>query len=113
MDWFRADLRTAARVLAKNPAFTLIAVSALALGIGAKTLALNGEPYTVVGVLPPGFQSDPPADIFIPLQADPNSTNQGHYLRVSGRLKPGMTIDAAKAEMKVAGERFRKAYPKW
>lgn len=78
-----------------------------------RTLDLNGEPYTVIGVMPSGFQSDPPADIFIPLQADPNSTNQGHYLRVAGRLKPGVSIQAAKAELKVAGERYRKANPKW
>ena len=46
----------------------------------------------MVGVLPATFKSDPPADIFIPLQADPNSTDQGHYLLVAGRLKPGVTL---------------------
>ena len=59
--------------------------------IVGRPLALNGEPYTVIGVLARGFQSDPPADVFLPLQADPNSTNQGHYLRVAGRLKPGVS----------------------
>jgi hypothetical protein len=39
-------------------------------------IRISGEPTTVVGVLPATFKSDPPADIFIPLQADPNSTNQ-------------------------------------
>ena len=66
-----------------------------------------------MGVLPATFKSDPPADIFIPLQADPNSTNQGHYLSVAGRLKPGVTLQAARAEMKMVGERFRQANPKW
>jgi putative ABC transport system permease protein len=74
---------------------------------------IAGEPATVVGVLPASFKSDPPADIFIPLQADPNSTNQGHYLRVAGRLKPGVTLAAAKAQMKIVGERFRSANPRW
>ena len=74
---------------------------------------ISGEPTTVVGVLPATFKSDPPADIFIPLQADPNSTNQGHYLLVAGRLKPGVTLQAAKAEMKIVGERFRLANPMW
>ena len=59
--------------------------------VGAPIL-IGGEPTTVVGVLPATFKSDPPADIFIPLQADPNSTNQGHYLSVAGRLKPGVTL---------------------
>lgn len=74
---------------------------------------IAGEPTTVVGVLPATFQPDPPADIFIPLQADPNSTNQGHYLMVAGRLKAGVTLQAARAQMKIVGERFRQANPKW
>jgi predicted permease len=76
-------------------------------------ILIGGEPTTVVGVLPATFKSDPPADLFIPLQADPNSTNQGHYLSVAGRLKPGVTLQAARAQMKIVGERFRQANPKW
>ncbi|HXM43191.1 MAG TPA: ABC transporter permease [Bryobacteraceae bacterium] len=76
-------------------------------------IQIAGEPTTVVGVLPATFKSDPPADIFIPLQADPDSTNQGHYLLVAGRLKPGVTLQAAKAQMKIVGERFRQANPMW
>jgi len=64
-----------------------------------KPILLGGDPYTVVGILPTTFHSDPPADIFIPLQADPDSTNQGHYLLCAGLLKPGVDLDAAKANM--------------
>ncbi len=78
-----------------------------------KPILLGGDPYTVVGILPATFHSDPPADIFIPLQADPNSTNQGHFLLAAGRLKPGATLDSAKANMLIAGEQFRAANPKW
>jgi predicted permease len=78
-----------------------------------RPILLNGVPYTVVGILPRGFQPAPLADVWIPLQADPNSTNQGHYLNVAGRLKPGVTVAAAQAQMKIVGERFRKANPKW
>jgi len=76
-----------------------------------KSVLLSGESYTVVGVLPAAFQPDPPADVFIPLQADPNSINQGHYLLCAGRLKPGVSVEAAKAQMKVVAEQFRAAYP--
>ncbi len=72
-----------------------------------KPILLGGDPYTVVGILPGSFRPDPPADVFIPLQADPNSTNQGHYLLAAGRLKPGATIQSANANMKVAADRFR------
>ena len=76
-------------------------------------IQIGGEPTTVVGVLPATFKADPPADIFIPLEADPNSADQGHYLAVAGRLKPGVTLQAARAQMKVVGERFRRANPLW
>ena len=78
-----------------------------------KPILLGGDPYIVVGILPATFHSDPPADIFIPMQADPNSTDQGHYLLAAGRLKPGATLESARANMLVAGEAFRRAYPKW
>jgi putative ABC transport system permease protein len=78
-----------------------------------RALILNGEPYPVVGVMPAHFTPDPPADVWISLQPDPNSTNQGHYLTVAGRLKPGVTVEEARAEMKLRGEQFRRQYPKW
>ena len=81
--------------------------------IVGRPVLLNGQPYTVLGVLPKGFRSEPQADVFLPLQADPQSTNQGHYLNVAARLRPGVTLSSARAEMKIAGERFRKENPKW
>lgn len=72
-----------------------------------KPIILGGDPYTVVGILPSSFRPDPPADVFIAMQADPNTTNQGHYLYAAGRLKPGVSIQAADANLKVAADRFR------
>ncbi len=82
-------------------------------GIIGRTVLLNGAPFPVVGVLPAGFHPDPEADVFIPMQADPNSTNQGHYLNVAGRLKPGITRTVAQAQITAAGEQFRRDNPKW
>lgn len=78
-----------------------------------RTVSLNGEPYSIVGVMPAKYSPDPPADVWIAMQADPNSTNQGHYLSLAGRLKPGVTLEEARAEMKLRGEAFRRLYPKW
>jgi predicted permease len=64
-------------------------------------------------VLPARFRSDPPADVYIPLQADPNSTNQGHFLGVAAHLRPGVTIEQARAEIRVLGDQFRSANPRW
>jgi len=76
-------------------------------------ITLNGDSYLVIGVLPKGFRSEARADVFIPLQADPNSTNQGNYLSAAAHLGPGVTLDAARAEVRAEGERFRQANPKW
>ncbi len=78
-----------------------------------RTISLNGERYAIVGVMPAKFHPDPPAEVWIPMQADPNSTNQGHYLSAAGRLKPGVTVEQAQAEMKLRGEQFRRMYPTW
>lgn len=78
-----------------------------------RTIVLNSEPYSVIGIMPTSFVADPPADVWIPLQADPASTNQGHYLAAAARLKDGATLEQARAEMKLIGERFRRLNPKW
>src|SRR5437763_12228338 len=68
--------------------------------IVGRTMELGGEPYTVTGVVGSSFSSDPPADIYLPLQANPNSTDQAHYLRATARLKSGDTLEMAKEQMK-------------
>jgi predicted permease len=76
-----------------------------------KTLSLSGEPFTIVGVLEKRFISDQEADLWVPFQFDPNSTDQGHFFGVSGRLRPGVTLADANAQMKVAAEAFHRMYP--
>jgi putative ABC transport system permease protein len=76
------------------------------------TIILGGEPHTVLGITGPGFVSNPPADLWTPLQADPNSTDQAHYPRAAARLKPGVTLEMARAQMKIAAEQFRRKFPR-
>jgi putative ABC transport system permease protein len=79
--------------------------------IAGKPISLGGELYTIIGVLSPGFSFDPAPDLYLPFQADPNSTNQGHYFRAAARLKPGVTLGAAKADLNLAADEFRRRYP--
>jgi len=76
-----------------------------------QSLSLGNEPYTIIGVLGRDFLSDPEADIWVPFQFEPNSTNQGHYFQAAGLLKPGITLDKANAQMKLAYGQFKRTYP--
>jgi putative ABC transport system permease protein len=79
--------------------------------IVGKSISLGGEPYTVIGVVARQFQADPGADLWLPLQADPNSTDVTPFFRVVGRLKPGVTLNQANAQLKLAAVNFRRRYP--
>ena len=79
--------------------------------IVGSAISLNNESYTVVGVVGKSFHTDAPADLWVPFQIDPNSTNLGHYFFVSGRLKPGVTLAQANSELKLAAEQERRLHP--
>jgi predicted permease len=79
--------------------------------IVGQSLSLGNEAYTIIGVLGKDFLSDPDADIWVPFQFEPNSTNQGHYFRAAGMLRAGTTLAQANAQMKLAGDQFRRTYP--
>jgi len=75
-------------------------------GIVGRALRLNGESYTVVGVMPPGFRFPSRAELWTPLQIDPASVEKANYLEVVGRLRPGVSAAAASAEITVLGQRY-------
>ena len=76
-----------------------------------QALSLGGEPYTIIGVLGRDFATDPEADIWVPFQFEPNSTNQGHFFLGAAMLKPGVTVAQANAQMKLAYADFRRQFP--
>lgn len=76
-----------------------------------RALSLGNEPYTIIGVTGKEFRTDPEADLFVPFQFEPYSTNQGHYFLAGAKLKPGVSIDQANAQMKLAAAEFQRLYP--
>jgi putative ABC transport system permease protein len=79
-----------------------------------KPIALGGEPFTVIGVLSPSFDVeifDGVPELFVPFQFDPNTGDQGHYFGVAGRLKPGVTLEQAKARVQLSAEEYKTTYP--
>jgi putative ABC transport system permease protein len=78
-----------------------------------KTISVSGAPYTVVGILGPGFNTelDSPPDVWLPFQIDPDSSDQAQYFNVAARLKPGVSPGTAKAQLQLAAEEFRRKFP--
>ena len=79
------------------------------------TLRLGGVPYTVIGVMPPGFLF-PAAnhDLWIPLAFPSDVAGQrgAHYLSVVGRLRSGASVATAETELKALAARLAAAYPR-
>jgi putative ABC transport system permease protein len=76
-----------------------------------KSITLSGVPVTVIGVMPAGFGFMGDVEYWRPLALAANPTRGGHFLGVIGRLKPGVTMQQANAEMKAISERLAIQYP--
>jgi predicted permease len=76
-----------------------------------RTISLSGEPYTILGVTSQNFVTDPAADVWLPFQFPTNTTDHAHYFVAAGRIKPGISLDQAKAQMKLAYAGFKRLYP--
>lgn len=81
-------------------------------GIIGRQIRMNGEPYTVVGVTPPGMRDRQPSQLMLPLAFKPEQINhQGHSLLVMGRLKDGVSLPQANAEMQAITQQLAQELP--
>ena len=82
-----------------------------------KTISLNGDSYSVIGVLPPGFEFFRKDDLFIPLDVSLSrgrgDLGRGNHsgLNVLARLKEGISVAQASAEMDTLAAQLERAYP--
>src|SRR5262249_54337684 len=74
-----------------------------------RQIQLSDESYTVVGVLPPGFQFTQGTELWAPLTLRTNSS--GHNLSVIGRLKRGVSLAQAQASMDTIARQLEQQYP--
>jgi putative ABC transport system permease protein len=90
-------------------------------GVIGKPITLSGQTFTVAGVMPSGFEDYlaanfyKPADVWAPLGYDvaqPFACRTCQHLKVVGRLKPGVTLNQATAEMTSIHEGLRRENPK-
>jgi len=94
--------------------------------IVGKAIAVNGRDFTIIGVMPPGFQfpgdtgtvlnvfTAPAAQVWVPLALTPQAWNErsAHYLEVIGRLKPGITPEQAQAQINSIEQELVRDYPR-
>ncbi len=81
-----------------------------------RSITMSGAEWTVIGVMPPDFRFYGTSDVIIPLgirAEDMNFKSRGSHpgLNVVGRLKPGVTIDQARADLRGVGDGLAQLYP--
>lgn len=79
-----------------------------------RQIMVEGVPYTVVGVMPPRFNFPERGQAWVPFAVDPATEEHGNrmYAGAIGRLKPGVTLEQARADMAAISARLEKAFPK-
>ncbi|HWP38848.1 MAG TPA: ABC transporter permease [Gemmatimonadales bacterium] len=82
-------------------------------GVVGTTVRMNGQPTTIVGVMPRGFAFPISQELWMPMKQDPATLKRGDglTLEVVGRLRPGVSIDEATAEMNLIAKRLGDEYP--
>ncbi|MGE5144830.1 MAG: ABC transporter permease [Acidobacteriota bacterium] len=81
-----------------------------------RTIPMNGEPYTIVGVMPPGFVFAPfwatRSEIWAPLDLRPRASNrEGSSLRVFARLRARASVASARQEMASVAAELERQFP--
>jgi len=78
-----------------------------------QSMRINGEPYTVVGVLSPGLDDRAQSQLAVPLVFKPEQLNHDfHWLLSIARLKPGVTVQQAQADMDSVATHIAQVNPK-
>jgi putative ABC transport system permease protein len=81
-----------------------------------RSITLHDSNYTVIGVMPPQLTSPQDTDVWLSLMRRSNNPawmDRSHHpmIYVWGKLKPGVTVDQTRAEMKMIAARLEKTYP--
>ena len=78
-----------------------------------KTLELNSNPYTIIGVMPAWFRGPGDADLWVPLDMSLENIGRrgSHSWRGIGRMKAGVTLEQARADLRAIAERLERQFP--
>src|SRR5262245_57459980 len=83
--------------------------------IVGRSVQLNGEPFTIIGVMPPNFNFPSPGyEVWAPLALDSAKYGRGHgFLQGVARLKPNVSVEQARADLKNIAEQIKKENPQF
>jgi len=78
-----------------------------------RTLLLNDQPHQVIGIMPPRFQEPAFADCWVPFpeEAPEYFARDSRFWTVVGRLRPGITLGQAQAELTGIAQQLERQYP--
>ncbi len=82
-----------------------------AASILGKTITLAGDSYEVVGIAAPGFRASPAADVWTPLVLRAASDDTANQFLAVGKLRDGVTLAAARAQLPAIKQALRSEYP--
>lgn len=104
-----ADAEPVVVVVAYHWAVTHFGSAAAAIG---KTITVYGNPLEIVGVAAPGFRYPGAADLWAPWLTANGGTNRGLYnYQAVGKLKGGVDLSRAQAQMRTIGDTLSRQYP--
>jgi predicted permease len=76
-----------------------------------RSIRLDGQPFTVAGILPAGFRFGAYVDVYTPLEIPPDAARDNHSYEVIGLLKDGVTLEQANTELSGIARRLAALYP--
>ncbi|HYW52255.1 MAG TPA: ABC transporter permease, partial [Gemmatimonadaceae bacterium] len=76
-----------------------------------RQVVLSGFPYTVIGVAPPNFRYARDVDFWAPVRADTTQPRRGEFLDIIARLKPGVTVQQADADVAAVMRQLASEFP--
>jgi len=91
-----------------------------------RRIILSGNLHEIIGVMSPdlangqiseqsrgagNIEVQEPPDVYLPFQLDPNSSQRGHFFNVAGRLKPGVSLEAANLQLQAGYPEYARKWP--
>ncbi|MEJ2185611.1 MAG: ABC transporter permease [Gemmatimonadota bacterium] len=81
-------------------------------GVVGRSVLLDGEPYTVVGVMPAGFEAIPAVDVWSTIAQVGRTIGGGQNLELLARLAPGTSLEQARLRMQGTTAAFHERFPR-